>query len=144
MRALCPAAYGHDGRDHTVAGAVHGAIFLLSLAGGGRRHVGATRAHKGMAVSYDVNCAACQAVVGACMDCGGCFMKHCLCDPCQHGKSRAEIDQCAACRPGLASARVDEALVGEDRRLEDAAHIDEILDRGSDLQPGEGDRDEPE
>lgn len=52
-------------------------------------------------MSYDVNCAACQAVQGACVDCGGCFRKHCQCDPCQHGKARADINSCVFCRPTI-------------------------------------------
>lgn len=74
-------------------------------------------------MSYDVNCAGCQAIVGACIDCGGCFRRHCQCDPCQHGKARADIISCVFCRPAT-------------------QRIDEILGGGSDLQPGEGDRDE--
>lgn len=52
-------------------------------------------------MSYEVNCAGCQAIVGACIDCGGCFRRHCRCAVCQHGHTREDINACAFCRPAL-------------------------------------------
>lgn len=47
----------------------------------------------------DPNCDFCLAVRGVCTDCEGCFGGHCQCDPCQHGKARAE--ECVFCSRGF-------------------------------------------
>jgi len=45
------------------------------------------------------DCDFCSLVSGICVECGGCFGEHCQCDPCQHGKARA--DECVFCGRGF-------------------------------------------
>ena len=45
------------------------------------------------------DCDFCALVQGVCTDCDGCFGEHCQCDPCQHGKKRAE--ECVFCGRGF-------------------------------------------
>ena len=40
-------------------------------------------------------CDFCKEVSGVCTECDGCFGEHCQCDPCAHGKNRAE--DCVFC-----------------------------------------------
>lgn len=49
------------------------------------------------------NCGVCNAerpnLQGICTECDGCFVDHCQCDPCQHGRARSE--QCCFCERGM-------------------------------------------
>lgn len=40
-------------------------------------------------------CKKCKAMTGVCVDCRQCFAEHCVCDPCQHGKTRKQ--ECIFC-----------------------------------------------
>ena len=52
----------------------------------------------------DSECIVCNAgrpnLQAICTDCDGCMVEHCQCDPCQHGKTRAE--ECVFCQRGFA------------------------------------------
>ena len=59
----------------------------------------------------DPDCMACQGVQGVCTDCEGCMVEHCKCDPCQHGRARAE--GCGFCRRFLDDVFYDRGGVFE-------------------------------